>query len=874
MKRIFLFTWLISSLMLSTRLQAAPVNTRLSENGKSLQPIVVSQNASETTKQSVAALAEYLGRISSAKFETKVTDGKSGIVIGLAKDFPALGLEKEFDATDPARREEYILRSTPNGVLLIGATDAAVQNAVWDFLYRLGYRQFFPGAHWEIIPKNLNLQVAVDAKEKPDYLTRRIWFTYGTWAENKLRMNDWNARNRMGGLGLNTGHSYGGIVHDNKAEFLAHPEWFASVNGERKLPQTPREIEGAKFDISNPELRQAVVRHALRYFEKNPDSDSISVDPSDGGNWGNSEAEQKLGSISDRVTLLANEVADAVNQKFPGKLVGFYAYNFHSPPPSIRVHPHVVVSVATAFISGGYTVDQLIEGWQKQGATIGMREYYSIIHWDKDLPNKARAARPEYLTSTLPHFYNNGARYMNAESSDNWGPNGLGYYLASRIMWDLDEVKKVPALIEDFLEKSFGPAKEPMREYFGLLNGIGGAPSRPLSDDYVGRMYRALDAAYQKTNDANIRARLDDLALYARYVELYLEYSSSQKEARQAAYEKLIRHAYSIRDTHMLHSLAIYRTGLRDKSVAIPAEAKWQVAATSKAGAPLNPWKQDSLPSSEEIQAFIKSGIANNKLLEFEPKSFSDNLLPARTLNLPSAPLASTPNLRGVQNFYVWTDKPGPMEWKATAGFYYQSRGSAKVLVFAADDVDAPVEGEDDDAAPIAPKPLSMFEIPPDQQEHALSVNFPRAGLYRVQISDAMMGSRLSWPEGIPVVVKSALGETTRYVSRWTQYFYVPKGTKLVGGFAYGSGQVRDGSGKVVYEYPAKDTYFSIPVAPGQDGKVWSFVSVSGQIGLMTVPPYLARSATELLLPHEVVEADARKIRDAQMSKPLHAMAQ
>ena len=50
--------------------------------------------------------------------------------------------------------------------------------------------------------------------------------------------------------------------------------------------------------------------------------------------------------------------------------------------------------------------------------------------------------------------------------------------------------------------------------------------------------------------------------------------------------------------------------------------------------------------------------------------------------------------------------------------------------------------------------------------------------------------------------------------------------------------------------------FWSVPVAPGQDGKLWQYTG-KGQLKLMTVPPYLARSATELLLPREVVEADA-----------------
>ena len=56
-------------------------------------------------------------------------------------------------------------------------------------------------------------------------------------------------------------------------------------------------------------------------------------------------------SVSDRVLLLANQVAAALTEQYPDKFVAFYAYNYHSPPPNtVRAHPKVIVNVATAFI--------------------------------------------------------------------------------------------------------------------------------------------------------------------------------------------------------------------------------------------------------------------------------------------------------------------------------------------------------------------------------------------------------------------------------------------------------------------------------------------------------------------------------------------
>jgi hypothetical protein len=216
--------------------------------------------------------------------------------------------------------------------------------------------------------------------------------------------------------------------------------------------------------------------------------------------------------------------------------------------------------------------------------------------------------------------------------------------------------------------------------------------------------------------------------------------------------------------------------------------------------------------------------------------------------------------LRGVQDFYAWAAQPGPLQVWGSAGFQYRSRGPASVQFFRIEDVEAAddaAEGDDDDeAAPVAPVPLAASEIPPDTQEHELTFNAPAAGLYRVRVSDRMMGVRLRWPAETPVTVKSALGATTGFNSRWKLYFYVPKNTKSVGGFAYGSGVVRGADDKVLFTFPAKDGYFNIPVPAGQDGKLWSFTAANGNIGLMTVPPYLARSEKDLLLPRAIVDAD------------------
>ena len=50
--------------------------------------------------------------------------------------------------------------------------------------------------------------------------------------------------------------------------------------------------------------------------------------------------------------------------------------------------------------------------------------------------------------------------------------------------------------------------------------------------------------------------------------------------------------------------------------------------------------------------------------------------------------------------------------------------------------------------------------------------------------------------------------------------------------------------------------YFSVPVPPGEDGSLCKFAKTGGRCVLLTVPPFVAHEAKELLLPREVVEKE------------------
>jgi hypothetical protein len=816
----------------------------LSENGRALHAIVVSNGASKRTHEVAKELSKYLGRITGGDFEIKEGDGTRGIALGNYKDFPKLELEDIFDPEDLTRRDEYLIRTHRNGVYLIGATDIAAQHAAWDLLYRLGYRQFFPTETWEIVPEKPDLSINLDAFEKPDFYNRNA--PEGpSGSDDKLWLR-WQDRNRMTSfLILNSFHSYNGIIDRNKEAFDQNPEFLALVGGKRGGGL------GDKFCISNKDLRRLVVKDAERRIEDNPDANSISMEPSDGGDWCECEACKEMGSISDRVVILANEVAEAINKMGYGqKYVGIYAYNLHSPPPDIDVNPNVIVSIATSFIRGGYTLKELIEGWSERTKMLGIRDYHDVFKWSQALPRKALGGNVKYLKENIPYFHEKGAWFIESEGSDSWGANGLGFYLSAHLLWDLDAVEKVEELINDFLDKSFGEAREPMGRFYHMI--AEDYDTQRTEEDLLANMYGYLKEARELTEDLKVLARLDELALYTRYVELWFRFASADRgeEAREKAAQEVYQHAYRMQNTMMVYIEALYRY-LRQRGVNIPNEVYPGPLSVGRTLKDEKPWKSSEPFTNKEITQIIEDGVASYKKdeMEFELISFSEDLEPAaEKLNLRKV---STGDMGGGSHkLFTWFRPDNKqLTLEVTGGLIknYRNRGNVQFKLY------SPQE------ATLDPVDIDK-SVPPDGEKYKIVLESPYEGLHKLDWSDGGDQTHLEWIEGTPMTVRSSMDDPARLGNNFRLYFYVPKGTKTVGGYTTQKDiQINDSEGNKVLDLNNVDGsagYFNISVPVGQDGTLWELKCAKGTVSLMTVPPYLARNEKELLLPKEVVKAD------------------
>jgi hypothetical protein len=811
----------------------------IATDGQARLPIVISPNAPAETKALAEELAKYLKQISGADFQIKTGNDSEGIVLGTIQEFPnpaltsALEIHNTFDG-----REAYALRTEARRVLLLGATDLGASHATFRFLELLGCRWLFPAPEWEVIPSLKTLRLNANEIRRPAILSRRIWYGWGFFSDKgqsparpsaSQAYNDWARHNRMAGsFTINAGHAWENIIDQNKKSFEAHPEYFALVKDKRKGPQ---------FCVSRPEVQAMAVAYALNYFKKRPKSDMVSMEPSDGGGMCECDDCKKLGSISERVFGLANHVAKAVAKDYPGKMVGLYAYNEHCEPPSFALEPNVYVQLTAGFITGRYSFEELLELWPKRCKSMGFYEYFSVWLWDFDKLPGGRAANVSYLQKQIKEYAAQHATSIDAESGDNWGPHGRGYYLANRLMWDPTANPEV--ILSDFYDKAFGPGATAMRRYCERLDS-GNKPL--LSRHLIALAFRDVEDAARLAKDRpDVQARLDQIKQYLRYIHLRWRLDREKENGKDLTLAA-ITHAYRTRYSFMNHWEAIRQAWL-PKAAKDYKEPDW--VSTEKSVR--KPWAVNEPYTHEETEQLFQEGLQYFQPQQIVEKEFSTDLVPAQFEG--SSPAASSQSYQGGLRYGVYSPNGEPIDLEVVTGTiaWYRDRADARYKLLNAKE-----------------EKLQEGRLGLDGKSHKLHFDVPKAGLYYFDFDDSSAGWQIKAGPEQPVSILLRRDKGFSHAGHMQQmYFYVPKGTRELDYFWSGGAHKLIGPDKkLVQEVKTSGEFVKVPVPEGMDGKVWSFSQLAlGQLWFFNVPNQLAGSPGALLLPKEVVVKDGLRQR-------------
>lgn len=803
----------------------------IAEDGKSLCPIFIGDKSGEPAAAAARRLADILAKMTGATFEIRADDGTGrGILFGVPSDFSSLEHELGFDTTDPGQMQGYVIEAKEDSLHVLAATPLALDYVATALLYELGYRIYAPTPRWTILPAVSKAVFKGRIKEAPDFYFRRIWPNSGTWGQaHSDAFVEWQKGNRDYGFAVDASHIYQDIPPKYPDEFAKHPEYWALCGGKREPSGEP------KFCLSNPSLRSLISRDAVAVFRQNPSRAALSREPSDGGGWCECEACQAVGTPSDLAVLLANESAQAVRDAgITGKKIGLLAYNYHSPPPRIEVDDDVVVQIANGFIKGGFTFDELVAGWSAKAAELGVYEYFSIYIWSFDLPGQAHASQVEWLVDRLPKLYGYNIRHFVAEASDNWAVAGLGHFLSEQILWNVDNAARAGDLERQYIVDCFGNAADVMTEFYHLINH-----TKPvLAEHLLAKMYRLLAAARDAAgDDPAVLGRLADLGAYTLYCEHFLRQRQTPSLENKLA---LRRYASGIVDRRMVHTLALR---YRATEMGVPKEQDID-------------WDNRSEIDDATIWAAVEKGVAELKPLTFEPRSFSDELVPVKRFARGRVNGTFLHDDFNLHRFYMYV-KPERklLTFNVTGGLvpHYRDRGNVEMKLVQIGGASAAGAKETVVATDTS--------VPPDGVMRKVRMRAPESGLYRLDMTNKGDISRLTWDSSQGFTLHTSLDDSNLVLNGNNQsfFFYVPRDADVLGMYVNSStGKIMTMNDEVVAEFSAetKGKFIGVNIPEAKRGQLYKLVGVYGNFVLLTVPPYLSPSPNGLLLPKEVVEAE------------------
>jgi uncharacterized protein DUF4838/glycosyl hydrolase family 67 len=456
----------------------------LVDGGSARAVIVGPQNPSAVERRAIRELVDYVGKITGVELPI-VHEAKADslpILIGAPAREALTGVR-----WDELGDDGFALKSDAEGIRIAGAKDLGTLYGVYHLLEKhLGVRWFMPGELGEVVPRSETLKVgSFEETEVPSFRIR--WIENGDWA---LRQK-MNVSVKVDGrpVGVNwkwSFHTHFRLMPPEEC-FDEHPEWFAKIGKRRRRPVPGK--QGQQLCTSNPELVEEMARRVIKMFDDDPTLDILALAPQDGGGFCQCKACVALDEkrpadqawharYSNRLATFNNEVAERVGKVHPDKIIKVGAYAMYLRVPladGYRPQPNLGIQVCHTYSCNSHPIAsetcpgntkyfrRELEHWARISNHLFIYEYYNKGVW---------GGLPYYLVhlirEDMPYYHGLGAEaFFTQPAGKRWPACGLNHYIAAKLAWDVE--LDVDRLMDDFCEKFYGEAAEPMRTYWQTL---------------------------------------------------------------------------------------------------------------------------------------------------------------------------------------------------------------------------------------------------------------------------------------------------------------------------------------------------------------------------------------------------------------------
>ena len=536
--------------------------------------VEVSANPEPGEKTAGEELAYYIGKLAGTPIGLHKGE-KSGAPVRILVGARAPEEIGDLPVND-VRDDGFVLRVSLDRIALAGANTRGTLYAAYELIERLGVRWYGPNRQDEYVPGIGDLALPLGSEViNPSFRFRflRCLFSAmvgleasGMWqpfsSPRQEQLLDWGVKNR-----LNAGFwpfddpdvtsffgRRGGVACVDHAHALpymvppdqywdSHPEYFA-VDEHGELFERRANEYGIHVCRSNPDVLDLVVRKALETMERDPDAGFVSISQADGQFHCRCPAclsKCNQGSLvflgeeqiirTHCMVEFANRVAERFCERWPDRYLMILGHHQTIPPPTIDVHPNVMIKLACSphgFVSfnrpledpaGNHFIFQrAVEGWAATGTPLayyGYNPHSSFAH--------APFSAGRRFHSDIRWLHRHG--FVGAEFQGEgtlWGFYGLNHVVQARTMWDVDV--DFALLQRDYFRCLYGAAAEPVQalhkaferavvEHEPMMKGLGAFLSPELIERGRNLIREGRDA---ETSD-DVQGRLNVLAAQVEY---------------------------------------------------------------------------------------------------------------------------------------------------------------------------------------------------------------------------------------------------------------------------------------------------------------------------------------------------------------------
>ncbi len=429
--------------------------------------IVYETGAAAEAEKAWQDLAKYL-KLSTGRDFAAVPEGEyqrslgRPIYVGMCEPVAkALGAKR-----NSLDRDAFAVMIREDAVMLAGASPWATYWAVCQFLEdQVGVRWLIPGPLGEDVPTHERLRVRTMSRLYTPAILSRLWSgaQYG---------GDWSLRQRIHGR-YQFHHNLNQVFP--RELYAEHPEYFPQHGEIRYEPGV--DDHGWQPCMTDPGGIEHAAQVARDYFDANPMAESFSYGINDGQGYCDCEECLKIhkplpewngfsGERSIQYYTWLNKIASELEADHPEKMLGCLAYSaVILPPKGMRLHrniiPYLTSNRADYWDPKFRRQDQeMLRRWSAVTEQMGIYDYaYGMGFAIPRIYN-------HLFQDAIQHAVRLGVRGFYAEVYPNWGLDGHKLYVMSRILWD--PKVDVDALTDDWNERMFREAAEPMKAYFAL----------------------------------------------------------------------------------------------------------------------------------------------------------------------------------------------------------------------------------------------------------------------------------------------------------------------------------------------------------------------------------------------------------------------